>query len=111
MATSISATTSVETTTLHIASSLHQGRLPEALLRSFRQGDTLILTGAAVYAALIPAKSDGLEKSALPFSTVALQPDVVARGLLATWPNSIALVDHGGFVDLCVQHGKSLSWS
>lgn len=107
MTSSISATSSAETTTLHIASGLHQGRLPESLLRNFRQGDTLILTGEAVYAALKTADNN----SALPFSTVALQADVVARGLLSPWPDSVALVDHGGFVDLCVQHGKSLSWS
>lgn len=107
MISSISPASSTETTTLHIASSLHQGCLPQALLRSFRQGDTLLLTGEAVYAALTTAEA----KPALPFSTVALQADVVARGLLTPWPDSVALVDHGGFVDLCVQHGKSLSWS
>lgn len=92
------------TTTLHIVSRLHEGHLPAALLRSLNSGDGLLLSGDAVYVALTAARE-------LPPRVAALQPDVVARGLYARWPDSIPLVDHGGFVDLCVQYEKSLSWS
>lgn len=91
------------TTTLHILSHLHQGRLPIALRRSLSQADALLLTGDAVYAALSARRE-------LPSACQALEADVRARGLLPEWPAEIALIDHGGFVDLCVQYEKSLSW-
>lgn len=90
--------------TLHILNQLQQGRLPGALRRSFGQDDALLLTGDGVYAALSARRE-------LPGSCRALEDDVRARGLLPQWPADIPLVDHGGFVDLCVRYGKSLSWS
>jgi sulfur relay protein TusB/DsrH len=92
------------TTTLHILYRLPQGRLPGALKRSFGPEDGLLLTGDGVYAAL-SARRD------LPASCHALADDVRARGLLPQWPAEIPLVDHGGFVDLCVRYASSLSWN
>lgn len=90
--------------TLHILSRLHDHKLPAALVRSMGDGDALLLTGEGVYAALS-------DRATLPKSCVALQADVEARGLLSSWPVDIPLTDHAGFVALCVQHAKSLSWS
>ncbi|HET8730040.1 MAG TPA: DsrH/TusB family sulfur metabolism protein [Moraxellaceae bacterium] len=90
-------------TTLHIVHRLEGGRLPGALGRSMAGNDTLLLTGEGVYAALADA-------GGLPADCVALEADVRARGLLPQWPAHLPLIDHGGFVDLVVRHGKSLSW-
>lgn len=91
------------TTTLHIVHRLEGGRLPGALARAFADGDTLLLTGEGVYASLADAAT-------LPAACVALGDDVRARGLLPQWPAALPLIDHAGFVDLVVRHGKSLSW-
>lgn len=90
-------------TTLHIVHKLEHGRLPGALRRSFAPDDTLLLTGDGVYAVLAG-------RHELPAHCHALGDDVRARGLLPQWPPEIPLLDHGGFVDLCVRYDKSLSW-
>ncbi|MCC2637269.1 MAG: hypothetical protein K0Q68_988 [Moraxellaceae bacterium] len=90
-------------TTLHIVHRLENGRLPAALARSVADSDALLLTGDGVYAALLPGIT-------LPGSAQALAADVRARGLLPQWPADVPLTDHGGFVELCVRHAKSLSW-
>jgi sulfur relay protein TusB/DsrH len=89
--------------TLHILSKSSDA-LNNTLLRSFSENDGLLLTGDGVYAAF----ATGIT---LPATTQALHADVEARGLLPNWPTSIALTDHAGFVDLCVQHARSLSWA
>lgn len=89
--------------TLHILSK-NTGALTATLLRSFSENDGLLLTADGVYAAFACGTT-------LPAGTQALRADVEARGLLPNWPESIALTDHAGFVDLCVQHARSLSWS
>lgn len=86
--------------TLHV---LSRSTLPGALRRCLGAGDHLLLRGDGVYVALTAG--------ALPVECAALECDVRARGLLAQWPDSVALVDHGGYVDLCVHHDKSLEWS
>lgn len=89
--------------TLHILSKNDEA-LTASLLRSIASNDGLLLTGDGVYAAL-PAGTH------LPAGTQALRADVEARGLLPLWPAHIALTEHAGFVDLCVQHARSLSWA
>ena len=90
-------------TTLHIVHRLDGGHLPGSLARSLVSGDTLLLTGEGVYAAIADA-------GALPPDCVALEADVRARGLMPQWPADLPLIDHGGFVELVVRHDKSLSW-
>lgn len=90
------------TATLHILSRSN-ATLLATLQRSVATHDGLLLCGDGVYAAF----SD----QPLPANTQALRVDVEARGLLLRWPASIALTDHAGFVDLCVQYARSLSWS
>lgn len=89
--------------TLHILSK-NTDALTATLLRSFADNDGLLLSADGVYAAF----ATGIT---LPANTQAVRGDVEARGLLPNWPASIALTDHAGFVDLCVQHARSLSWS
>lgn len=90
--------------TLHILSRLHDNCLPAALQRSCADNDGLLLSGDGVYAALNA-------KNVLPKNCHALEADVRARGLIAIWPADISLINHGDYVDLCVQYPKSLSWS
>lgn len=90
-------------TTLHIVHRLDNGRLPGALARAFAEGDTLLLTGDGVYAALS-------DPAALPAATAALADPVRARGLLPAWPTALPLIEAAGFVDLVARHAKSLSW-
>lgn len=89
---------------LHVLNRLTENRLPAALLRSMGTDDALLLSGDAVYAGISAA-------NALPARCHALETDVRARGLLPLWPAHISLIDHGGYVDLCVQHQTSLNWS
>lgn len=88
---------------LHIVSQLEQGLLPAALLRCWNEGDALLLSGNAVYAALNPHVT-------LPPSSFALEADIHARGLNKHWPANVTAKNYSGFVELCVQYPKSLSW-
>lgn len=91
--------------TLHIISRQLDAPTLASLQRCLNAGDSLLLSCDAVYLALRP------EFLLNAGDCTALACDVVARGLQALWPASIAQVDHGGFVDLCLRHGKSLSWA
>lgn len=89
--------------TLHIVSGAPSAHVTlEALQRACSTQDGILLTGDGVYL--------GLQHPDLP-ALHALRPDVEARGLLAQWPADIPLVDHTGYVDLCIRFAKSLNWS
>lgn len=90
-------------TTLHIVNRLENGKLPEALARCWNEGDALLLTCDAVYAALNT-------NTLLPSPCFALESDIAARGLKDRWPANVTAKNYSGFVDLCVQYPKSLSW-
>jgi sulfur relay protein TusB/DsrH len=90
-------------TTLHIISCAPSATSTlAALQRTCHTTDGVLLTGDGVYL--------GLQRSNLP-TPYALRPDVEARGLLPQWPVTIPLVDHAGYVALCIQYAKSLNWS
>jgi sulfur relay protein TusB/DsrH len=93
---------------LHILTRLSENRLPSALQRSMAPDDALLLSGDAVYAAVYTVLS---AENSLPANCHALEVDVRARGLLTLWPAHIPLINHGDYVDLCVLHKTSLSWS
>lgn len=89
--------------TLHIVSCAPSAHVTlEALQRACSPQDGILLTGDGVYL--------GLQHPNLPVLH-ALRNDVEARGLLAQWPTDIPLVDHAGYVDLCIRFAKSLNWS
>lgn len=90
-------------TTLHIVSCAPSATSTlAALQRACSTTDGVLLTGDGVYL--------GLQSPELPMLH-ALRHDVEARGLLAQWPANIPLVDHTGYVDLCIRFAKSLNWS
>lgn len=89
--------------TLHIVSCAPSASATlDALQRACSTQDGILLTGDGVYL--------GLQHPDLP-AIHALRHDVEARGLLAQWPVEIPLVDHAGYVDLCIRFAKSLNWS
>ena len=89
--------------TLHIVSCLPSaGTTLDALRRACSTTDGVLLSGDGIYL--------GLQSPTLP-ALHALRHDVEARGLLAQWPADIPLVDHTGYVDLCIRFAKSLNWS
>lgn len=91
--------------TLHIVScSPQSGETLDSLRRLLGKDDGILLTGNGVYIGLQTAPG-------LAVPLYALRQDVMARGLQSQWPASITTVDHGGYVDLCVRHEKSMNWS
>lgn len=91
--------------TLHIVScSPQSGETLNSLRRLLGKDDGILLTGNGVYIGLQSG-------SGLAAPLYALRQDVMARGLQSQWPESVVLVDHGGYVDLCIRHEKSLNWS
>ena len=90
---------------LHIVScSPQSAETLGSLRRLLGPDDAILLTGDGVYAGVQQA-------TGLTAPLYALNPDVVARGLQSLWPGSIRLIDHAGYVDLCVRYDKSLNWS
>lgn len=91
--------------TLHIVSRRLEADALGSLERSLSNGDAVLLSCDGVYLALL---SDLIQKSVPCF---ALEADVKARGIATRWPSAVTQLNHAGFVQLCVQHDKSLSWS
>jgi tRNA 2-thiouridine synthesizing protein B len=92
--------------TLHIISCAPSDKATlDSLIRSCQPEDGALLTGNGVYLGLPSPTLPGLP------GLHALRHDVEARGLLSQWPTSIPLVDHAGYVDLCIRFTKSLNWS
>lgn len=91
--------------TLHIVSRRLDSDALGSLERSLNANDAVLLSCDGVYLALV----SGLAQSTQ--HCFALAADVSARGLATQWPGHVTQLDHAGFVELCVQHGKSLSWS
>lgn len=85
--------------TLHI---VFASELPEALARSWSEGDALLLAGPCVVAAF---------SATLPTPCFALDDAVRSRGLSRQWPSAIARLSHSEWVALLAQHPRSLSWS
>lgn len=92
--------------TLHIVSCAPSASATlDSLHRACSKQDGILLTGDGVYLGLPSSNLPGLP------TPHALRHDVEARGLLAEWPADIPLVDHAGYVDLCIRFTKSLNWS
>jgi tRNA 2-thiouridine synthesizing protein B len=77
-------------------------------LNACHRGDALLLLEDGVYCAL-----NSLETPLqLPddVSCFALEADVAARGLSGRLLANVTLVDDAGFVQLCCDHARSISW-
>lgn len=75
----------------------------QACHNSLLPGDGLLLIEGAVYAALKP---EGLEHLNKKINLYFLEADLSARGL----PHPAGTVDDAGFVALCSQYTKVVSW-
>jgi len=97
---------------LHLLSKSPASGLLRQAARTFATGDGLLLLGDGVYCLREPR---GL--AALPddIKLYALAPDLRARGLaLQDCKESLAggatILDYDGFVALCAEYDKTLSW-
>lgn len=68
-------------------------------------GDHIVLVSDAVILPRLP------HASLLLAICAAMRVDVDARGLLASWPPAIPLIDHEELVRWCVSHDRVISWS
>lgn len=71
---------------------------------SLSEGDTLLLIEEGVYW-LLPHHKEHLSR--LPARVLALEPDLLARGL---GTDGIGCVDDAGFVELAVSHDTVINW-
>ena len=85
-----------------------QSALLADCLSATSSGDALLLLEDGVYCALSSQQSP----LQLPEGVrcYALSADVAARGLTACLNLNVTLVDDAGFVKLCCDHDKVLSW-
>lgn len=71
---------------------------------SLSENDSLLLIEEAVYW-LLPHYRNELTR--LPARILALEPDLLARGIN---PDGVNCVDDAGFVELAVTHDSVISW-
>jgi tRNA 2-thiouridine synthesizing protein B len=97
---------------LHIVNKSHtQTSALQSCLRLAKDGQVLLLTEDAVYAATTGgADSSGIAAALDRLTVVALQPDVEARGMAGKLVDGVKTVDYGGFVDLVTEHDNNQSW-
>jgi len=76
----------------------------ESCRSTLTESDTLLLLEEGVYWALPKHR---IELSRLPARVVVLQPDSDARGVST---EGLSEVDDAGFVELSIQHERSISW-
>lgn len=91
--------------TLHIVNkSPFRHRCLDDCLRVSGKGDALLLIEDGVFTLQSAAARSALEGMAV----FALAPDLEARGIRGA--EGISLLDYEGFVDLAIEHDKSLTW-
>ncbi|MDF2180506.1 sulfurtransferase complex subunit TusB [Neptuniibacter sp. CAU 1671] len=73
--------------------------------------DAILLIEDAVYAATSRVVAQRFTELPAGVRLYVLQPDVEARGLPALLSERFTQVDDAGFVSLCCQHDKVISWS
>ena len=98
-------------TSLHLLSkSPDSGMLRQAGKR-LAAGDGLLLLEDGVYC-LRQSQPQSRELAALPadVSLYALAPDLDARGIEDSLPKGAEAVDYDGFVALCAEYDKTVSW-
>jgi tRNA 2-thiouridine synthesizing protein B len=98
---------------LHLISrSPQESRALEACLARAGEGDAVLLSENAVYAALKSGDCGAVIASAAGRIRVyALAPDLAVRGVGASEVSeTIGIVDYGGFVDLTIDYHPIQSW-
>jgi tRNA 2-thiouridine synthesizing protein B len=97
---------------LHIVNKSHaQTSSLASCLRLARDGQALLLTEDAIYAATAAAaSSSGLAGATSRLQVYVLQPDVQARGMAGKLVDGVKAIDYGGFVDLVAEHSTNQSW-
>ena len=81
----------------------------DALMRTLREGDALLLMQYGVLAALEGSRFVEILNSA-PISVSALKDDLDARGLSGQISAKIDVVGYTDFVNLTVTHPSQMNW-
>lgn len=82
----------------------------ELCLRFIAADDIVVLLEDGVYNA-VAASTAGIRLHAATLNRiVALQPDIIARGLQGKQAATVELIDYQTFVELCCQCDKVQSW-
>lgn len=90
--------------TLHILNrGPNQTDLLQHCLDAYSDGDAILLIEDGVYWA-----SEHFSAQLNAYQCFALKPDLEARGVRSSLAES---VDDAGFVQLCVTHSRSVSWT
>lgn len=99
--------------TLHIVScSPHSGTALQDCLQATGNRDAILLIENGVYALAGPATKTSLEHATeLGVNLLALEPDLLARGLSVPDGFPAQLVDYSGFVALVTEHLRSVTWA
>ncbi|MHA0866887.1 sulfurtransferase complex subunit TusB [Enterobacter wuhouensis] len=81
----------------------------DALMRTLREGDALLLMQDGVLAALEGSRFVEILNSA-PISVSALKDDLDARGLSGQISAKIDVIGYTEFVNLTVKHASQMNW-
>ena len=97
---------------LHVVNKSHmQTSALKSCLRLAQDGQALLLTEDAVYAATAQgAASAGLESALARLKVYALAPDLQARGMDGKLAPGVTALDYASFVDLVCEHSVNQSW-
>lgn len=79
-------------------------------LRFVADDDIVLLLEDGVYNALATSNAAMQLHEATLNRIVALQPDIIARGLAGQHAATVELIDYHDFVELCCQCDKVQSW-
>ncbi len=82
----------------------------ELCLRFVAEDDIVLLLEDGVYNAMAASTAAMQLQDATVNRIVALQPDIIARGLEGKQTATVELIDYQAFVELCCQCDKVQSW-
>ena len=82
----------------------------ELCLRFMAEGDIVVLLEDGVYNAVAASPGSMQLLNARIDRIVALQPDLIARGLQSRQLPAVEAIDYSAFVALCCQCDKVQSW-
>ncbi len=94
-------------TCLHVISRSPSKNLLESCSSLLRPSDAILFIEDGIYY----CTGENVERlAAMGFSIYALREDLIARGLIDQSTHAAELIDYNGFVGLCCQYEKVVSW-
>ena len=95
---------------LHTVNKPARHQALELCLRFVAEDDIVVLLEDGVYNAVAASTAGIRLQHAMLNRIVALQPDIIARGLEDKQAATVELIDYQAFVELCCQCDKVQSW-